>query len=202
MHGRCHRVFSAGGGFAGATLVGAPFVVSAGVAGGAWFAARAPDKFELGGRIPHRGPTHSLPFAAALTGLYAIVASVVAFPVVTILLIGLATGYWTHILADACTRTGMPGWPVVQRWWVLPDGWRVRTVPWDDVRLADRGRRGRRARDEELRALMARGLSRRDAEDRLHARVKRARRDVRYEWIVVTLWLVALVGVCALVTAI
>jgi membrane-bound metal-dependent hydrolase YbcI (DUF457 family) len=45
-------------------------------------------------------------------------------------------GYATHILADAATRTGVPGVRLSNRWYLLPKPWRILTgSPAEDVLL-------------------------------------------------------------------
>jgi membrane-bound metal-dependent hydrolase YbcI (DUF457 family) len=65
--------------------------------------------------ISHRGPTHSLLFLAL-----AIVAGI-ALHIPQILLIALATGIASHLLADMATVAGVPLlWPLQGKWRLAP----------------------------------------------------------------------------------
>lgn len=77
--------------------------------------------------LGHRGGTHSLAavtaVAAGTTGCAVLAGWPWWVPAAATI------GYASHVLADACTRTGCPlGWPVTARMWSpLPHRWRITT---------------------------------------------------------------------------
>ncbi len=75
--------------------------------------------------LGHRGPMHSL---------LAVLVVAIAFGLPLALFIdafagfGLTLGYLSHLLLDACTRSGVPlYWPDSGRVWLLPPGFRFTT---------------------------------------------------------------------------
>lgn len=82
----------------GAVLVGCSFATS-----------RLPDRLELG-VLPHRGPTHWLLTSALVIALLTLAATttVQTRPYTGIVTAGVAIGYLTHLVADACTVSGVP----------------------------------------------------------------------------------------------
>jgi LexA-binding, inner membrane-associated putative hydrolase len=78
--------------------------------------ARLPDLLEVG-KIPHRGPTHSLLTAAALTGVVAMFADEYALEVAAPIAFAFALSYVVaHIAADGLTLDGVPAlWPFYRR---------------------------------------------------------------------------------------
>jgi membrane-bound metal-dependent hydrolase YbcI (DUF457 family) len=90
--------------------------------------ARLPDQLEVG-PIDHRTVTHYLLTAAAVI-MGAWLAARELLPEYALMVAyGVATGFLTHLVIDACTRHGVPlFWPLWRRdVHLLPAGWRVRT---------------------------------------------------------------------------
>jgi membrane-bound metal-dependent hydrolase YbcI (DUF457 family) len=117
MNHRSHLVIGTGTAVLGSALVGVPPETGAVVVGAAVATANFPDWDKKLG-IPHRGITHTVVVCALLalavylglsaytgTAAYAVAAAV-----------GVATGYGMHLVADACTQTGVPAlWPLYPR---------------------------------------------------------------------------------------
>ena len=72
----------------------------------------------------HRGRLHSPGILAFVSLTALLLAAVMGVPV-----FGLAfgLGYASHLALDACTRTGIPKWPLPGRLWLLPPALRVVT---------------------------------------------------------------------------
>jgi inner membrane protein len=83
--------------------------------------------------LPHRGPTHSLFGCAVMTGIAALLTSLVAPAFVAPVAGGLAIGYLAHIAGDACTPGGVPLFAPLsrRRRWLLP---RLARVPTGSLR--------------------------------------------------------------------
>ncbi|MCX6379877.1 MAG: restriction endonuclease [Armatimonadetes bacterium] len=71
----------------------------------------------------HRGFLHSLPALCLLGGGILPLAFLVGWQIPLCLWLG----YASHLMADACTRTGIPGAPFTKRFFLLPYKWRVVT---------------------------------------------------------------------------
>jgi inner membrane protein len=101
-------------------LLGRPTVAVVAGAGVVWLATLPDVDLRLPG-VPHRGPTHSLPFAALVATALGGAALVAAEPLgaddpgfVAVLAAGVgAFGVCTHLLGDVITPSGVPlFWPV------------------------------------------------------------------------------------------
>ena len=79
--------------------------------------------------LPHRGVTHSLTAGVLATLLAGALASLIEASLAPAIAAGLAIGYGTHLVADACTPSGVPAWAPFsrRRRWVLPARIRIRT---------------------------------------------------------------------------
>ncbi|MCX6378887.1 MAG: restriction endonuclease [Armatimonadetes bacterium] len=71
----------------------------------------------------HRGFLHSIPALGVLAGGLIPFAFVVDWQIPLTLWLG----YASHLMADACTRTGIPGTPFTKRLFLLPYKWRILT---------------------------------------------------------------------------
>lgn len=71
----------------------------------------------------HRGFLHSFPALCLLGGGLLPFAFVVGWQIPLCLWLG----YASHLMADACTRTGIPGAPFTKRFFLLPYRWRIVT---------------------------------------------------------------------------
>ncbi len=79
----------------------------------------------LNRRLGHRGVLHSLLALLALSLLVGLPLSLFLDPLAGL---GLALGYLSHLLLDACTRSGVPLlWPERRKLWVLPPRLRLVT---------------------------------------------------------------------------
>jgi membrane-bound metal-dependent hydrolase YbcI (DUF457 family) len=77
--------------------------------------------------LPHRGIGSHSPFVlpvllASVLAWCALQASAV---LISVAAAGLAAGCWAHLLEDSCTPSGIPGWPFINRIWLLPKAWRI-----------------------------------------------------------------------------
>ncbi len=78
----------------------------------------------LHGRFGHRGALHSL----RGLGVLALVGLPLLFWLPWRWYLALLVGYASHLLGDACTKTGIPLlYPRPQRFWLLPRRWRLTT---------------------------------------------------------------------------
>lgn len=157
MMGDSHRTVGASTGALLGAAAGLPWWQVASLTIVSCQAAKGPDQAELGGLLAHRRWTHS-PVGIAIAGLgvmfvVSIVVSIVAakvpevgarmpevlaagrmivqfaWPFVGAAVCGLAVGYVSHLLADACTKDGIRvAYPLSGRQvWLLPRRWRLRT---------------------------------------------------------------------------
>lgn len=96
--------------------------------------ARLPDQLEVG-PIDHRTVTHYLLTAAAVICGAWLAADELVPVHAQLVACGVAVGFLTHLLMDACTRHGVPlFWPAWRRdVHLLPVGWRVRTGDFADT---------------------------------------------------------------------
>ena len=85
----------------------------------------------------HRGPSHSLAACALMAALAAVLAAMVG-GLGAAVAGGCGCGYCAHVLADACTPSGVClWWPVSRRRvWLLPRPLRIRTGSFRETLLA------------------------------------------------------------------
>jgi membrane-bound metal-dependent hydrolase YbcI (DUF457 family) len=79
--------------------------------------------------LPHRGFTHSVLACALAALLSALAASLIDPDLALAATVGVAIGYGSHVVADACTPSGVPLWAPFsrRRRWLLPARARIRT---------------------------------------------------------------------------
>jgi membrane-bound metal-dependent hydrolase YbcI (DUF457 family) len=135
MTGPTHELIGVAAAIAACQAADQTVQTTAAVGACAWATSRLPDQLELHGLVPHRTYTHTplllLPLIAAV-----IATATFAGPVVLMVVAGVAIGYAAHLAADACTAHGLPGWPVLERVWLLPPHTRVRTGTWTEQAAA------------------------------------------------------------------
>ncbi len=158
MRNATHELIGASVGLAAARAVGADPVLTAITVGAAVCGSRLPDVDQLGARVHrrtrlerrgilfgaagailrvplvvfalvarHRGVTHSLAACAVLVAGAALLAG--ALPLLVFGAWGVALGYGAHVLADACTPSGVTLWAPFssRRVRLLPAGARIAT---------------------------------------------------------------------------
>jgi membrane-bound metal-dependent hydrolase YbcI (DUF457 family) len=129
MMGRTHEVVAVSTALALGQTANVSIVEQGAMIGIAFFTARLPD-IDIQFGIPHRTVTHYAITAVAI-GLFFMGLAMMTFgPAVgTIALAGFLAGYGSHILADACTLSGVPLFgPFTRRdFHLLPKMLRLRT---------------------------------------------------------------------------
>ena len=88
--------------------------------------------------VSHRSLTHSVPACVAAAALTALVASRAGTGAALVLGGGVAIGYAAHVIADACTPSGVTLWAPFsrRRVWLLPPRARIPTGSWREAALA------------------------------------------------------------------
>lgn len=134
--GPTHELMGATSGVMIGTSLGLSLPQTAVLTGAMALSSSLPDIFELT-VFEHRTITHSLLMIGCLIGTLAVVGGMVfnllqdtfMRPAVVPAFAGVAWGYVLHVLADMCTRRGVPLlYPLSPRpCWLVPAGLRVRT---------------------------------------------------------------------------
>lgn len=89
-----------------------------------------PAAYALNRRLGHRGPMHSLLGLFFVAVIFGIPLGLFLDPLAGI---GLVLGYLSHLLLDACTKSGIPlYWPKPGKIHLLPSGFRVVTGSWQE----------------------------------------------------------------------
>jgi membrane-bound metal-dependent hydrolase YbcI (DUF457 family) len=88
--------------------------------------------------VSHRSLTHSVPACVAAAALTALVASPAGTGAALVFGGGVAIGYAAHVIADACTPSGVTLWAPFsrRRVWLLPPRARIPTGSWREAALA------------------------------------------------------------------
>ena len=94
--------------------------------------------FAFGALASHRAITHSVLASMVVAGGAGLLLALLGLPLAAILAGGLGVGYACHVLADACTPTGVRlWWPLSRRRvWLLPAGCRIATGSVRELLLA------------------------------------------------------------------
>lgn len=129
MKGRTHTLLAGAAAFTACQALGVSDDAHVVVIGAATVVANVPDLDRHYDRGARRSVTHSL----LATALFVAAVHVTAFTTVGSVLaaalgLGVAVGYGAHVLADACTQSGVPFfWPYRRMVHLLPRGWRFTT---------------------------------------------------------------------------
>ena len=159
MRATTHQIAGVGLAVVAAAALDATTTGAAALVAGAWLGSLLPDADRAGSRIyrarrlerrawplrivgwvvrlplrllillGHRGLTHSLVAAAAVTAASFALASLVVPSVAHEVAAGIAIGYLAHVAADACTPGGVALWAPLsrRRRWLLPKPARIPT---------------------------------------------------------------------------
>jgi membrane-bound metal-dependent hydrolase YbcI (DUF457 family) len=161
-----HELIGVSVAVAGARVLEAPAVETAGAAVAAFYGSWLPDIDRLGSRVHRRSALERRRFLLGLVGfvlrlpafafgaiarhrgvshsllaaaVIGLLAALVATPFGRVIAgAGLFTGYLAHLAADALTPAGVPFFAPLsrQRVWLLPRAWRISTGSWREAVVA------------------------------------------------------------------
>jgi len=119
MRGPTHQLIGVSAGIGAGYAAGLPVQAVGLLAACSYLTSKLPDKAELR-VLPHRcSLTHGVFVATPLVIIGALALAALG-PVPGLVGAGAALGYLMHLAADACTVSGLPGWPLTRRVWLLP----------------------------------------------------------------------------------